>query len=417
MLADDDVCVLSYARTPLGSFGGQLSTFTAVELGTLAVTSALSKSHLHPSSVDEVFLGNVLSAGLGQAPARQVALGANIPNTVPCTTVNKVCASGMKAVALGAGQIKLGAAQVVVVGGFESMSNVPYYAPSNRFGTKFGHSQLLDGLAYDGLEDAYSHSKMGDSAELCAATHHYTRAMQDAYTHTSYARALQATKDGKFENEIVGIALIKKKGNKDKQILSTDEECGARPITPASLAAMRTAGFTPPTTDAAPTVTAGSSSTLSDGAAALVLCSGLFAKQNGAVVLAVLRGWADTAKEPKWFTTAPSEAIPKALLHAGVQLKDVDYFEINEAFSVVAMVNRDLLHIAPTQLNVYGGAVSLGHPLGCSGARILCTLLSVLENEGGRIGCAGICNGGGGASAMVVEKWKRRSGSGARSKL
>ena len=403
MIADNDVCVLSYARTPIGSFGGKLKSFSATHLGSIAITGALSKARLDPNLVDEVFIGNVLSAGLGQAPARQAALGANIPTSVPCTTINKVCSSGMKAVALGASQIRLQQAHVVVVGGMESMTNTPFYSSSTRFGNRFGNVTLVDGLAKDGLEDAYSKDKMGNCAELCASELKYTRKEQDSYTAQSYARALTAHRSGKFDTEIIQVKLPKRRGAAAAEIMSSDEECFSRPTTEKTLGEMRTAGFTPPA-GAEPTVTAGSSSTISDGAAALVLCSGAHARRTGVSVLAVIRGWGDAAKQPEWFTTAPSDAIPIALERAGLTMDDVDYFEINEAFSVVALANRDILRIDPSSLNVYGGAVSLGHPLGCSGARILCTLLSVLQNEDGRIGCAGICNGGGGASAMVVER-------------
>jgi acetyl-CoA C-acetyltransferase len=401
VLNDDDVCILAYSRTPIGAFNGSLKSFPATQLGTIAIASALNNTNLNPSLVDAVYFGNVLSANLGQAPARQAALGAGIPSTTPCTTVQKVCASGMKSIALGAADIKLGHARCVVVGGMESMTRVPFYATTARFGHKLGNVTLMDGLNRDGLEDVYTKKSMGHCAEICASALHYTREMQDRYTYTSYQRAVRATKQGKFHQEIVPIEIPGEYGRPSRW-MTEDEECTARSITPSSLAVMRTAGFEPPEGGTA-TVTAASSSTISDGAAALVLSSGAFAKQHKAKVIAVVSGWGDAAKEPTWFTTAPSEAIPIALTRAGVTIKDVDYFEINEAFSVVALANKDILKIDHDKLNVYGGAVSLGHPLGCSGARIVCTLLSVLLNEGGHVGCAGICNGGGGASAMVVK--------------
>lgn len=401
MFKDNDVCVLSYSRTPIGSFNGKLKKFTAVQLGSIVISSALSKGQILPSEVEDVYIGNVLSANLGQAPARQAALGANISKSTPCTTINKVCSSGLKSVAIGAAEIKLGRRDVVVVGGMESMSNVPFYSTTTRFGNKFGNTVLIDGLAQDGLEDAFSRNKMGDCAELCASTHNYTRKMQDDYSAQSYLKAVKATKQGKFKNEIVAIELDGGYG-KPSAFMSEDEECTTRPVTSASLASMRTAGFTPPKGKIA-TVTAGSSSTISDGAAAIVLCSGRYAKKKNRNVLAIITGWDDAAKNPEWFTTSPSDAITKALSRSGHSISDVDAFEINEAFSVVALVNRDLLDIDPSKLNVYGGAVSLGHPLGCSGTRILCTLLTVLLNEGGKIGCAAICNGGGGSTALVCE--------------
>ena len=400
-LADNDVCIISYARTPIGSFGGKLSKFSATQLGTFAIRGALQRSQIKPSEIDEVYLGNVLSGNLGQAPARQAALGAGIPVSVPCTTINKVCSSGMKAVAIGAAQIQLGISHCIVVGGMESMSNVPFYSSSTRFGNKLGNVSLIDGLSKDGLEDAYSKDKMGNCAELCATKLQYSRQDQDTYTAQSYARSIQANETGKFTNEIIEIE-IKGKHGKPSTFMTTDEECTSRPLTLAALSKMRTAGFTPPVGTTA-TVTAGSSSTISDGAAALILCSGEYVRKNNIAVLAVIRSWGDAAKEPEWFTTAPSDAIPIALERAQITMQDVDYFEINEAFSVVALANKDILGIDNDRLNVYGGAVSLGHPLGCSGARILCTLLSALRNEKGRFGCAGICNGGGGASAMVLE--------------
>ena len=296
MLADNDVCVLSYARTPIGSFGGKLKSFSATQLGSIDIAGALARAHLDPSLVDEVFVGNILSAGLGQAPARQAALGANIPTKVPCTTINKVCSSGMKAVALGASQIRLGQSQIVVVGGMESMTNAPFYSSSTRFGNKLGNVTLVDGLALDRLEDAYSKDKMGNCAELCATELKYTRKEQDSFTAQSYARALTAHQNGKFDREIIKIEMPKRRGTA-AEIMSSDEECFSRPISEESLGKMRTAGFTPPS-GAEPTVTAGSSSTISDGAAALVLCSGAHARRTGASVLAVIRGWGDAAKEP-----------------------------------------------------------------------------------------------------------------------
>lgn len=389
-----EVYILSVARTPIGSFGGSLSSLSAVDLGAIAIQGALGKSGLEGSEVDEVYMGNVISANLGQAPARQAAIKAGIGNHVPCTTVNKVCSSGLKSIMLGAQTIALGQADVIVAGGMESMSNVPYYVPKARFGYKYGHGQLIDGLQHDGLWEAYHQFAMGNCADHTAKEMEISREAQDNYAIGSYQKVAAASAAGKFQSEIVPVTVAGRKGD---VVFSEDEEF--RNVQFDKIPGLR------PVFSKEGTVTAANASTINDGAAAVVLISKRKMKEFGLKPLAKILGYADAAHDPMWFTTAPSLAIPKALKMAGVKQEYVDYFEINEAFSAVALANQQLLNIPSEKLNIYGGAVALGHPLGCSGTRIVTTLTSVLEQNNGHIGVAGICNGGGGASAMVIERF------------
>ncbi|MCC5937955.1 MAG: acetyl-CoA C-acyltransferase [Lunatimonas sp.] len=390
-----NVYIVSLARTPLGSFGGALSSLSAVELGSVAIRGALEKINLAADHVDEVFMGNVLSANLGQAPARQAALGAGLGNEVPCTTINKVCASGMKAVMLGAQSIMTGMQDVVVAGGMESMSNVPFYVPKARFGYKFGNGEFVDGLVKDGLLEAYHHFPMGNCAENTAKEMSISREEQDDYAILSYQRAAEAWKAGYFYNEVVPVDIAGRKG--ETRVISEDEEY--KNVHLDKIRSLRTVF----TSDNG-TVTAANASTLNDGAAALVLMSEEKVAEWGISPIARIRAFADAAQDPLWFTTAPALAIPKALKNAGLRSEEVDYYEINEAFAAVAVANQRILSIDTDQLNIFGGAVAMGHPLGCSGARILCTLTSVLKHKEASIGVAGICNGGGGASAIVIER-------------
>ncbi|KAG5517046.1 hypothetical protein RHGRI_037707 [Rhododendron griersonianum] len=374
-----DVCIVGIARTPIGGFLGHLSSFSATQLGSIAIASALKRANVDPSLVQEVFFGNVLSANLGQAPARQAALGAGIPNSVICTTINKVCSSGMKATMLAAQTIQLGSKDVVVVGGMESMSNAPKYLAEARKGSRLGHDTIIDGMLKDGLWDVYNDFGMGVCAELCADQQNITRAEQDAYAIQSFDRGIAAQRKGAFAWEIVPVTV----GGRGKPAIIINADEGLGKIFHFS-------------TDV-------NVCKYSDGAAALVLVSGKKASELGLQTIAKIRGYDDAAQAPELFTTAPALAIPKAITNAGLEASQIDYYEINEAFSVVALANRRLLGISPEKLNVHGGAVSLGHPLGCSGARILVTLLGVLRHKNGKFGVAGICNGGGGASAIVVE--------------
>lgn len=388
-----EVVIVSAARTPIGSFLGSLSTVPATKLGAIAIKGAMDKIGLKPELVDEVLMGNVVQAGNGQAPARQAALGAGIPHTVPCTTVNKVCASGMKAVMQAAQSIALGDASIIVAGGMENMSQIPHYVQMRK-GQKFGPAELIDGLQRDGLVDAYDQNAMGVSADHCAKEHNFTREEQDKFALQSYARARDAWEKGKFDEEVVPVEVPQRRG--EPLIVKEDEEY--RNVKIEKIPSLR------PAFSKEGTVTAANASTINDGAAAMVLMSREKANELGFEVLASIKGFADAAGEPKWFTTAPSKAIPKALDKAGVSMDQVDYFEFNEAFSVVGLVNMKLLGISDDKVNLHGGAVSLGHPLGCSGARIMVTLLNVLKQENKKIGAAGICNGGGGASAIVLER-------------
>lgn len=387
------VVIVSAVRTPIGSFMGGLSTVAAPRLGAVAIKGALDKINLDPNLVDEVYMGNVVQAGVGQAPARQAAIFAGLPNTVACTTINKVCASGMKAVMLGAQAIQCGDAEIVVAGGMENMSLIPHYM-NLRNGTKFGPATMLDGMQKDGLTDAYDNSAMGVCADLCAAEYNFTREDQDNYAIQSYERSANAWNSGKFDNEIVPVAVPQRKG--DPIIVAKDEE-----FTNVKLDKIPSLN---PVFTKDGTVTAANASTINDGAAAIILMSEEKAIALGLKPLAYIKGYADAAQEPKWFTTSPAKALPKALEKAGIAISDVDYFEFNEAFAVVGLANSKILGLGNSNVNVNGGAVSLGHPLGCSGVRIIVTLINVLEQNNGTIGAAAICNGGGGASAIVIER-------------
>jgi len=388
-----EVVIVSAVRTPIGAFLGGLSSIPAVQLGATAIKGALNKINLDPSLVQEVFMGNVLQAGEGQAPARQAALGAGLSNNVPCTTVNKVCASGMKAVMFAAQAIKCGDADIVVAGGMESMSQAPFYNMAGRTGTKFGNAVQLDGIIQDGLLDAYNKKTMGFAADWTATKHNISREEQDAFAIESYTRTANAWKEGKFAEEIVPVEVPQRKG--DPILFSEDEEYKSANF--EKFASLR------PAFEKEGTVTAANASTLNDGASALVLMSREKADELGLKPLAKIISYGDAAHEPELFTTAPAKAVPVALKKAGLDKSQVDFWEFNEAFSVVGIVNTKLLKLNPEKVNVNGGAVSLGHPLGNSGSRILVTLINVLKQNGGKIGGAGICNGGGGASAMIIE--------------
>jgi len=387
------VVIVSAVRTPIGSFMGALSTVPATKLGAAAIKGALNKINLDPNKVDEVIMGNVVQAGNGQAPARQAAIYAGLSNNVPATTINKVCASGMKAVMQAAQAIMCGDAEIVVAGGMENMSMIPHYVDM-RNGVKFGPASLVDGMQKDGLVDAYGKEAMGVYADLCASEYKITREEQDNYAIQSYTRSAKAWDAGKFGSEIVPVEVPQRRG--DAIIVSKDEEYTNVKLEkiPALNAVFTKEG----------TVTAANASTINDGAAALVLMSEEKAKELGLKPLAYIKSYADAAQEPKWFTTAPSKALPIALDKAGLKITDVDYFEFNEAFSVVGLANAKILGLDNNKVNVNGGAVSLGHPLGCSGARIIVTLINVLEKNNAKIGAAAICNGSGGASAIVIEK-------------
>jgi acetyl-CoA C-acetyltransferase len=403
-IQDNDVCIVSAVRTPMASFGGALSTLSAVELGSIAIKAAVQKSGINADDVNEVIFGNVVSSNLGQAPARQAAIGAGLKPSVICTTINKVCSSGLKTIMLAANEIRLGQADVIIAGGMESMSNIPYYLPTLRNGARIGDSPALDGLMKDGLTDAYGKYPMGNCAEVCANEMKITREMQDTYAKSSYEKAQKATQQGKF-TEIIPVEIKSKKG---VTIVKDDEE--PFKVQFDKLSTLKPAFKNPTDASASLSVTAANSSVLSDGSAALVLVSGKYAKTNNLNVKAKVLSYADYEQEPIWFTTAPAKAIPKALASAGLQIDDVSKFELNEAFSVVALANQALLGVPDAKINVYGGAVALGHPLGASGARIVTTLMTALENEpvdsatGRNIGVASLCNGGGGASAIVIEK-------------
>lgn len=388
-----EVVIISSVRTPIGSFGGSLSALSATELGGIVIKAAVDRAGIKPEDVQEVYMGNVLSANLGQAPATQAAKFAGLPD-VPATTINKVCASGTKAIMLAAQSIALGNTEIVIAGGMESMSNVPYYLEKARNGYRLGHGQITDGLVKDGLWDVYNDYHMGSAAELCAKECNITREQQDNFTIESYKRAQAAQNSGNFAEEIIPVEIKNRKG--EITIISNDDE-------PFTVKFDKIAGLKP-VFDKTGTVTAANASTLNDGAAAVLLMSADKAKELGIRPLARILSYADAQQAPEWFTTAPSKAIPLALLKAGKSVKDVDFFEINEAFAVVSIANNQLLKLNSNQVNLNGGAVALGHPLGASGARIVVTLLSVLAQNNGTIGVAGICNGGGGASAIVVEK-------------
>lgn len=390
-----EVVIVSAVRTPIGSFMGALSSVPAPQLGATAIKAALGKIGLEPAKVQEVIMGHVVQAGAGQAPARQAAIKAGIPDTVPCTTVNKVCASGMKAVMQAAQAIALGDREIMVAGGMENMSLIPHYLHL-RTGKKFGPETLIDGMQKDGLVDAYDHQAMGVCADACALEYDFSREDQDAFAIQSYERSAAAWESGKFTDEVIPVSVPQRRG--EPVIVAQDEEFSN--VRMDKIPQLRPA-FTKEGT-----VTAANASTINDGAAALVLMSAEKASELGLTPLAVIRSYADAAQEPKWFTTAPAKALPLALDKAGVAQEDIDFFEFNEAFSVVGLANIKLLGLTDTNVNVHGGAVSLGHPLGCSGARILVTLIHVLRQHDARLGAAAICNGGGGASAMVLERSK-----------
>ena len=388
-----EVVIVSMARTPIGKFMGGLSGIPAPKLGAIAIKAALEKINLNPNLVDEVLMGNVLQAGEGQAPARQAALIAGIPNSVPCTTVNKVCASGMKAVAMSTQAIQCGDADIIIAGGMENMSQVPHYFNA-RNGVKFGNVSMSDGMILDGLTDAYDQVHMGTFADLCASEYKISRERQDEFAINSYKRSTSAWDAGKFDSEIVPVEIPQRNGS--VVTISKDEEY--------TNVVMEKIPTLKPVFTKDGTVTAANASTLNDGAAAMVLMSMEKARELNIKPLAKVVSYADAAQDPKWFTTSPAIAVPKALSKARLTVKDVDYFELNEAFSVVGLVNMDLMQLNPEKVNINGGAVSLGHPLGMSGARIIITLYNVLEQNNGKIGAAGICNGGGGAGAFVIEK-------------
>ena len=387
-----EVYIISAVRTPIGSFLGSLSSIPATQLGGIAIKGALERSGLKAEQIDEVFMGNVLQAGVGQAPARQAALSAGLSIEVPCTTVNKVCASGMKALMLGAQTILAGDNEIVVAGGMENMSQVPHYL-DGRNGVKFGNISMLDGITKDGLLDVYSKVPMGTCAELCAKEYEITREDQDSFAVNSYTRAANAWKDGKFSDEIVPVAVPQRKG--DALIISEDEEY--KNVFLDKIPSLR------PAFDKDGTITAANASTLNDGASALILASKEAVEKYGLKPIAKIIGYGDAAQAPEWFTTSPSKAVPVALKRANLQIADVDYWELNQAFSVVGIANTKILGLNPEKVDVNGGAVALGHPLGNSGSRIIVTLINVLKQNQGKIGGAAICNGGGGASAMIIE--------------
>lgn len=388
-----EVVIISAIRTPIGSFGGVLKDLSATQLGAMAIRGAIQKAGVHPDQVQDVLMGCVIQANLGQAPARQAARFAGLPDSVNCTTINKVCASGMKSVALAAQSIALGDADIVVAGGMESMSNVPFYVEQMRWGNKYGNTSLIDGLAKDGLTDVYDGKAMGNAAELCAKQCGISREDQDAFAIESYKRSQQAWEKNLFAGEIIPVEVPQRKG--DPVVITKDEE-------PFNVKFDKIASLKPAFQKEG-TVTAANASTMNDGAAALVIMSREKADTLGLKPIARIRSWADAEQAPEWFTTTPAIALPKAVVKAGLQVEDIDYWEINEAFSVVGIENSRRMVLDPAKVNVHGGAVSLGHPLGASGARILVTLINILRQNGAKYGAAGICNGGGGASAMVIE--------------
>jgi acetyl-CoA C-acetyltransferase len=387
-----EVVIVSAVRTPMGSFGGSLAEVPATQLGATAIKAAVERAGIAPETVNEVIMGSVLQANLGQAPARQAAKFAGLPNEVTCTTVNKVCASGMKAIMMATQEILLGDADIVVAGGMESMSQTPYYVEKARYGYRFGNGVLIDGISKDGLMNVYDQQAMGVCGELCAKEHNISREEQDAFAIESYKRSAAAWAAGKFKDEVVPVTVKTRKGDvvvdhdEEYSNVSFDKIPGLKPV-------FQKDG----------TVTAANASTINDGAAALVLMSAAKAKALGLKPLAKVLGYADAEQAPEWFTTTPAKAVPRAVEKAGLKMSDIDYVELNEAFSVVGIANTRLMGLDPAKVNVNGGAVSLGHPLGCSGARIIVTLINVLKQNGGKYGAAGICNGGGGASAMVIE--------------
>ncbi len=388
-----EVYIISAVRTPMGSFGGSLKSLTATQLGAIAIKGAIQRAGVSPEAVQDVLMGCVLQANLGQAPARQAAKFAGLPNEVNCTTINKVCASGLKAISLAAQSIALGDADIVVAGGMESMSNVPYYSPVLRWGNKYGDVTLVDGLSKDGLTDVYDGKAMGNAAELCASTCGISRADQDAFAIESYKRSQAAWESGKFTNEIEPVVIPQRKG--DPIVFAKDEE-------PFNVKFDKIPTLSPAFVKDG-TVTAANASTMNDGAAALVLMSKEKANELGLKPIAIIKSYADAEQAPEWFTTTPSLAVPRAVAKAGLKMEDISFWELNEAFAVVGIENTKRMKLDPLKVNVNGGAVSLGHPLGCSGARIIVTLINVLKQNNAKYGAAGICNGGGGASAMVIE--------------
>jgi len=389
----NEVYIVSMARTPIGSFNGSIASLPVVDLGKTVIKEAVKRAGIEANQVEEVFMGNVLTANAGQAPARQAALAAGIPVNVPCTTINKVCASGMKAIMFGVQAIRLGDADVVVAGGMESMSQAPFYVPKGRWGMKYGNQTLVDAIVRDGLQDPYKGGMMGNVGELCATKYSFSREDQDAYAIESYKRATKAYEEGHFAAELVAVEVPQRR--KAPIVVTEDDEY--KKIIYSKVPKLR------PAFEKDGTITAVNASKINDGAAAVVLMSKQKVEELGLTPLAKVVSYADAAQEPDWFTTTPAKAVPKAIKKAGLTIADVDFFEINEAFSVVALANMKDMELDHEKVNVFGGAVSLGHPIGVSGARIVCTLISVLTHKGGKIGAAGICNGGGGASAMLVE--------------
>jgi acetyl-CoA C-acetyltransferase len=387
-----DVYIVGAKRTPLGSFNGSLSTVSATQLGAVAIKAALQQAGINPELVQEVLMGNVLQAGVGQAPARQASKFAGIPDNVPATTINKVCASGMKAIALGMQSIQLGYADIVVAGGMENMSLTPHYLPNSRSGYRYGNFQAIDGIVHDGLTDVYSNGLMGVCAETCATEHHFSREDQDTFAIESYTRSAKAWSEGRFNSEIAPVTISTKKGD---IVINEDEEF--KNVRFDKIPELR------PVFKKDGTVTAANASTINDGAAAVILVSGEKLKELGLTPLAKIIGTADAEQDPEWFTTTPALAMPIAAKRAGVAIENLDAVELNEAFAVVGLANMKLLNLDPAKVNINGGAVSLGHPLGASGARIIVTLINVLKQQNGKIGGAAICNGGGGASAMIIE--------------
>lgn len=387
-----EVVIVSAVRTPIGSFGGALSTVPATELGAVAIKAAVEKAGVKPEEVNDVIMGCVLQANLGQAPARQASMGSGLPENIPATTVNKVCASGMKAIMIATQEILLGDAEVVVAGGMENMSRTPYYVENARYGYRFGDGKFIDGIGRDGLLNVYDQKAMGVCADLCATEEKISREEQDAFAIESYTRSAKAWKEGKFKDEVIPVTV---KGRKGDTVVSEDEE-----YSNVNFEKLKTLK---PVFTKEGTATAGNSSTINDGAAALVLMSAEKAKALGLKPLAKVIGYADAEQAPEWFTTSPAKAVPIAVKKAGLKMEDIDLVELNEAFSVVGIANTKLMGLDPAKVNIHGGAVSLGHPLGCSGARIMVTLLHALKQNGKKYGAAGICNGGGGASAMVIE--------------
>ena len=389
-----NVVIVAAKRTPIGSFGGSLSSYTAPELGAAVIYEVIKSAGIKVDQVEEVVMGNVLTAGIGQAPARQAALKAGLSDKTPATTVNKVCASGMKAIMIAADQISLGQNDIMVAGGMESMSNVPFYLKKERFGAKLGHSEALDGIITDGLWDVYNDFHMGSAGELCAKECKISREEQDRYATESYKRAIDAHEKGSFKDEIVAIKVKDRKGN--VTMVTMDEELER--VNFEKIPQLR------PVFSKDGTITAANASSINDGAAAVLMMSEEKAKELNIKPLAMIRGHASAAKRPEWFTTAPADAIPLALQRANIKSEEVDLYEINEAFSVVSIINNQLLKLDSAKVNIHGGAVSIGHPIGCSGARIVVALLHALIKNDGKIGCSGICNGGGGASALVIER-------------